>query len=448
MLFSGKDLTKLLIPLMIEQLLAVAVGMADVVMVAAVGEAAVSGVSLVDSISLLINQMLAALATGGAVVISQYLGNKKLGKACHASGQLMFVTMVVSCIIAAVALVFNRSLLGLIFGRVEADVMENAVTYFAITACSYPFLALYNSGAAVYRSVGNSKVSMYVSLVMNAINVAGNYTCVYILHWGVEGVAYPTLVSRMAAAVIMITLIRGKQNQVRVRKLRDLYPSPRMIRNILSVGIPSGLENSIFQVGKLTLQSLVSSLGTTALASYAVASNLVTLQYLATNAIGLGMITVVGRCVGAREYGQARHYARRLLLLNYGFSAVVCAVMVLGAGAIVGIYQLSPEAAAEAQRMITVHSFFMILHPISFTLPNALRASYDAKFTMVVSIFSMWMFRVLLAYWFVRTMNLGIMGVWYGMYVDWAFRALMFEMRFRGYEKRMGRIGAHEAFSS
>ena len=155
MLFSGKDLTKLLIPLMIEQLLAVAVGMADVVMVAAVGEAAVSGVSLVDSISLLINQMLAALATGGAVVISQYLGNKKLGKACHASGQLMFVTMVVSCIIAAVALVFNRSLLGLIFGRVEADVMENAVTYFAITACSYPFLALYNSGAAVYRSVGN-----------------------------------------------------------------------------------------------------------------------------------------------------------------------------------------------------------------------------------------------------------------------------------------------------
>lgn len=246
----------------------------------------------------------------------------------------------------------------------------------------------------------------------------------------------------------MIALIRGKQNQVRVRKLRDLYPSPRMIRNILSVGIPSGLENSIFQVGKLTLQSLVSSLGTTALASYAVASNLVTLQYLATNAIGLGMITVVGRCVGAREYGQARHYARRLLLLNYGFSAVVCTVMVLGARAIVGIYQLSPEAAAEAQRMITVHSFFMILHPISFTLPNALRASYDAKFTMVVSIFSMWMFRVLLAYWFVRTMNLGIMGVWYGMYVDWAFRALMFEIRFRGYEKRMGRIGAHEAFSS
>lgn len=437
MLFSRKDLTKLLIPLLIEQMLAVAVGMADVVMVAAVGEAAVSGVSLVDSISLLINQLLAALATGGAVVISQYLGNKKTGKACHAAGQLVFITTLVSAAIAAVALIFNRGLLGVIFGRVETEVMNNAVTYFAITACSYPFLALYNSCAAVYRSVGNSKISMYVSLIMNAINVVGNYTCVYILHWGVEGVAYPTLVSRIAAAVIMLMLIRGRNNQVRVRKVKDLYPSFRMIGNILSVGIPSGLENSIFQVGKLTLQSLVSSLGTTALASYAVASNLVTLEYLATTAIGLGMITVVGRCVGAREYEQAKYYTRRLVLLTYGFVIVISSIMVAGSRGIVGIYQLSPEAAAEAVRMITVHSLVMVLHPIAFCLPNALRASYDPKFTMAVSIFSMWAFRVLLAYWFVRGMNLGIMGVWYGMYVDWAFRALVFALRFHGYGKRM-----------
>ena len=439
MLFSRKDLTKLLIPLIIEQMLAVAVGMADVVMVAAVGEAAVSGVSLVDSISVLIIQLLSALATGGAVVISQYLGNKKVGKACHAAGQLVFVTTLVSAAIAAAALIFNRGLLGVIFGKVEADVMDNAVTYFAITSCSYPFLALYNSCAAVYRSVGNSKVSMYVSLIMNGINVIGNYTCVFLLHWGVEGVAYPTLVSRMAAAVIMLALIRGTGNQVRVRRVRDLYPSPRMIRNILSVGIPSGLENSIFQVGKLTLQSLVSSLGTTALASYAVASNLVTLEYLAGNAIGLGMITVVGRCVGAREYRQARYYTRRMLLLNYGFLLVICTVMVLGASGIVGIYQLSPAAAAEARQMITVHSFAMVIWPFAFALPNALRASYDPKFTMTVSIFSMWAFRVLLAYWFVKEMNMGIMGVWYGMYVDWIFRAVMFEVRFRGYEKRMER---------
>ncbi len=437
-MFSRKDLTKLLIPLIIEQTLAVAVGMADVVM-AAVGEAAVSGVSLVDSISLLINQLLAALATGGAVVISQYLGNKKVGKACHAAGQLVFITTLVSFVIAAVALIFNRHLLGTIFGQVETDVMNNAVTYFAITACSYPFLALYNSCAAVYRSVGNSKVSMYVSLIMNAINVVGNYTCVYILHWGVEGVAYPTLVSRMAAAAIMLALIKRKDNLVRVRRAKDLYPSFRLIGNILSVGIPSGLENSIFQVGKLTLQSLVSSLGTTALASYAVASNLVTLEYLGTTAIGLGMITVVGRCVGAKEYGQAKFYTRRLVLLTYGFLAVICTVMVLGAKEIVGVYQLSPEASAEAIRMITVHSAVMILHPIAFCLPNALRASYDPKFTMAVSIFSMWAFRVLLAYWFVREMNLGIMGVWYGMYVDWAFRALVFALRFHGYQKRMER---------
>lgn len=441
MLFSRKDLTKLLIPLIVEQLLAVAVGMADVVMVAAVGEDAVSGVSLVDSISVLVIQLLSALATGGAVVASQYLGKKRPAKACHAAGQLIMITTLASAVIAGTALAFNERLLGLIFGAVEPPVMENAVIYFGITAISYPFLALYNSCAAIFRSMGNSKVSMLVSLVMNGMNVAGNYLCVFILHWGVEGVAYPTLLSRMTAAGIMLVLVTRRGNVIRLRSRADLRPNRRMIGSILSVGIPSGLENSIFQVGKLTLQSLVSSLGTTALASYAVASNLVTLQYLPGNAIGLGMITVVGRCVGAGEYGQAKTYAKRLVLLNYAFLAVICTVMAAFGPGIIGMYQLSAPAAGEALRMMSAHAAAMVIWPIAFALPNTLRASFDAKFTMAVSVFSMWAFRVLLAYWFVKGLHLGIMGVWYGMFVDWAFRAVMFGGRFRGYGKKIrGRL--------
>ena len=435
-MFTKKDLVRLLAPLIVEQILAVLVGMVDVVMVAAVGEAAVSGVSLVDSINMLIIQMLAALATGGAVVSAQFVGRKDMDKACRAAAQLISVTTIASVGLMAFALITNRHLLGMVFGKVEEDVMENAAVYFAITAASYPFLALYNSCAALYRSMGNSKISMKVSIIMNLINVVGNALCIFVLHMGVEGAAYPTLVSRIVAAAIMLVLIRKPENSIHLQSFRDLRPNRRMIGNILSVGIPNGLENSIFQVGKLTLQSLVSSLGTTALASYAVASNVVTLQYLPGTAIGLGMITIVGQCVGAGETEQAKGYTKLLIKINYICLLVICTIMVLGDHQIISMYHLSPLAAEEARKMMTAHACAMIIWPLAFALPNALRASMDAKYTMLVSVASMWIFRVGLAYWFVKAMNLGIMGVWYGMFVDWGFRALLFGFRFASFGKR------------
>ena len=240
-MFSRKDMVRLFGPLLVEQLLAVLVGMADVVMVAAVGETAVSGVALVDSISVLVIQVLSAMATGGAVVCAQYIGKKRQDQACRAAGQLVLITAVLSLLIASAAFIGNRHLLRLIFGSVETEVMDNAATYFWFTAMSYPFLALYNSGAALFRSMGNSKVSMKVSLAMNAINVAGNALCVFGLRMGVEGVAIPTLLSRMFAAVVMVLLVRSPKNSIRVNRLSQLIPQPDMIKKILSVGIPSGL---------------------------------------------------------------------------------------------------------------------------------------------------------------------------------------------------------------
>ena len=271
-MFSRKDLFRLFAPLLVEQLLAVLVGMADVVMVAAVGETAVSGVALVDSISLLVIQVLSAMATGGAVVCSQYIGKKSPKQACRAAGQLVLITAALSLMIAAVAFIGNRHLLQLIFGAVEVSVMDNAQIYFWFTAMSYPFLALYNSGAALFRSMGNSRVCMKVSLAMNAINVVGNAWCVFGLHMGVEGVAIPTLVSRMFAAVVMVILVQNPENSICVTSFSQLIPKPDMIKKILAVGIPSGLENGMFQFGKIALQSLVSTLGTASIAGYAVAS--------------------------------------------------------------------------------------------------------------------------------------------------------------------------------
>ncbi len=436
-MFSRKDMIRLFGPLLVEQLLAVLVGMADVVMVAAVGETAVSGV---DSISVLVIQVLSAMATGGAVVCSQYIGKKKPDQACRAAGQLVLITAALSLLIAAVAFIGNRHLLRLIFGSVETAVMDNAQTYFWFTAMSYPFLALYNSGAALFRSMGNSKVSMKVSLAMNAINVTGNALCVFGLHMGVEGVAIPTLVSRMFAAVVMVILVRNPKNSIRVDHLGQMIPQPDMIRNILAVGIPSGLENGMFQFGKIALQSLVSTLGTASIAGYAVATNLVTFQYLPGVALGLGLITIVGQCVGAGEPEQAKFYTRKVIAVNYGLLLVICTCMAVFRSRVLGIYNLSPEASVLAQKLLLAHSCGMVLWPLAFALPNTLRAGLDAKFTMMVSVFSMWVFRIGLGYVFVKGLHMSVLGIWYAMFVDWIFRLVVFVWRFQGFSARVRQV--------
>ena len=419
-MFSRKQMIKLLAPLIVEQIMAVLVGMVDVVMVAAVGESAVSGVSLVDSISVLIIQIMGALATGGAVISAQYLGKEQPRDARKAAGQLILVTMLVSVIIAGTALVGGPQLLGGIFGKVEQDVMDNAQTYFWITALSYPFIGLYNACAALFRSMGNSKVSMMTSFVMNMINIIGNAICVFGLKMGVAGVAWPTLISRVTAAFMMFVLIQSRNNSIRLNSWKFLIPDRHMIKNILSIGIPNGLENGMFQFGKIFLQSLVSSLGTVSIASFAVASN------LPGNAIGLGLVTIVGQCVGAGRLKEARNDTKSLILVVYGILAVFSTAMVIWSGPLVGIYHLSPQAALMARELLLIHSIAMIIWPLAFIIPHALRASLDAKFTMAVSVFSMWVFRI------------GFAGVWYGMFIDWIFRALMFSGRFKGFEKRAG----------
>lgn len=440
-MFSRKQLIKLLAPLIIEQIMTVLVGMVDVVMVAAVGEAAVSGVSLVDSISILIIQIMGAMATGGAVVCSQYLGKEDSKEAGRAAGQLVLVTLLMALTVTVVALVGNRHLLRGIFGAVEQSVMDNAQTYFWITALSYPFLGLYNACAALFRSMGNSKVSMFTSLAMNGINIIGNAICVFGLKMGVAGVALPTLISRVIAAAMMMVLIQNRHNTIRLNSLKVLIPDIRLIKSILSIGIPGGLESGMFQFGKIFLQSLVSSLGTASIASYAVACNLVTVLYLPGNALGLGLITIVGQCVGAGRIGEAKQYSKALIAVNYGILAVVSTAMFVGSSQLVAIYNLSPQAAVMAKEMIMAHSAAMIIWPLAFTIPHSLRASLDARFTMTISVFSMWVFRIGFAYLFVYIFQTGVIGVWYGMFIDWIFRAAVFVWRFWGFEKRAASVG-------
>lgn len=430
--FNQQALKKLIIPLIIEQFLSAMVGMADIMMVSSAGEAAVSSVALVDLINVLIIHVFAALATGGAVVCAQSIGAEHLERANRAANQLMYIVTAASLLIMALSLALCRPLLGLLFGQVEPTVMEGAVTYFIISALSYPFIALYNGCAALLRSMGNSRASMYVSAWMNGQNVAGNAIFVFLLHRGVDGVALSSLLSRMAAAAIMLVLLHSRRNPVRVSGLLKFRFDPPMMGRILRIGVPNGLENCFFQLGRVLLVSLISTFGTAQTAANAVANNIDNFGVIPGSAMGLALITVIGQCVGAEAWDQVRAYTVKLVKLTYLFTWLLNGVLLLGLPLILRLYSLTPETQWYAAVLIFIHNgCAMLLWPLSFTMPNALRAAGDVKVPMLISVCSMVIVRLGFSYVLGVHFGLGVIGVWIAMVGDWIVRTLFFVLRAR-----------------
>lgn len=426
-LFDNKALFALIAPLLVEQFLAVLVGLADSIMVASVGEAAVSGVSLVDSVMVLMINIFSALATGGAVVAGQYIGQKRTENAHKAANQLVWFVGFSSLVVTAIVYAGQNFILHRVFGTIEPDVMENARIYLLIVAASIPFIALYNAGASIFRVMGNSKVSMKVSIIMNIINVTGNATLIYGFHRGTEGVAIPTLVSRVVACIMILVLLAKEKGDLYLEKTIHFRPDKGMIKRILSVGIPNSLENSMFQLGKLIVLSLVSTFGTYAIAANAVGNAVAMFQMLPGTTMTLAMPTVISQSVGARDYEQARYYTKKLLAITYCGLAVIGGVIYLLLPVILKAYNLSPEAAEAARQILIFHGVSgVLIWPLSFVLPNVFRASGDARFCMVVSIFSMWTFRIVCSYVIGKYMDVGVLGVWIAMVIDWAFRTVVF----------------------
>lgn len=427
---------------MIQQLLAVTIGMADSMMVSQVGEAAVSGVSLVNSLDILLILAFSALATGGSIVTSQFLGEKNPDLAKASAKQLLYVATGVATTIMTIALLFKNPLLHTLFGNVEADVMGHAKSYFFYVALSFPFLAIYDSGAALFRAMGNSMVSMSTSVFMNILNLIGNAVMIFGFNLGAAGAAIATLISRVVGASLMLYLIHNKNNPIYVENILRFKPNLKIIKSILRIGIPNGIENAMFQFGKLLTQSLISAMGTAAIAANAVAHTMAMFQYMPGNAIGLTTITVIGRCIGAGEKEQAKKYSRILLGITYLSLWIIILLTFIFAPYIIKIYNLSPTAAETAHKLITYHALCAaVIWPTSFTLPNTLRASSDVKFPLFISALSMWAFRVALSYLLalesltlfgitVPCAGLGVLGVWIAMTADWLFRAIMFLIRY------------------
>lgn len=433
MMFKNRQLVALMWPLLLEQLLAITVGLADSLMVATVGDAAISAVSLVDSISNLMIYIFSAMATGGAAVAGQYIGQRQKEDACNAGQQLIALLGAVSIFFVALLYLFRTQILTVMFGHIEPDVMAATNTYYLYVMASIPGIALYNGGAALFRTMSRSGVSLKVSLLMNGINVAGNAILIFGLGFDVAGVAIPTLVSRTVAAVVIVWLLFNEKLELHLSDIRAFRFEKRVMRNIFRIAIPSGVENGMFHFGRLILFSLISTFGTASITANAIGNTMGNFHVFAGQAICMGLTTVVSQCVGAGAYDRARYYMKKLTVATYAVMAFINITLILCIPLILRVYDVAPEAAVLAREVMLIHGGSAILLWLpSFMIPYFLRAAGDATYTMVVSMLTMWLVRVLGAYVIGRYLGYGVVGVWFAHAIlDWATRSVIFYARYR-----------------
>lgn len=432
-LFSGRDLLQLVVPLMLELSLTLLVGMIDSVMVAGAGEAAVSAISLVDTVMQLLIYLCAALGTGGAIVAGQYLGSGDRKLACAGARQLLLFAVLFSLAATAALLAGKALLLDYFFAQITPQVRSYADIYLTVTTFSVPAIAVYEAAAAIFRAAGNAKVTMYGALLMNAVNIAGNALFIYGLRMTTDGAALATVLARFAAAVLLLYLLTDERGLLFVSFRDKWHLQKDMLRKILSVGIPNAVENGMFQLGKILTLGMVAAFGTQAIAANAVTAHLSSIQVIPGLAISLAITTVVARCAGKQNYAQAKYYNRLLLFATYGALFLMGWGIYFALPLLLPLYNLSPQAAALAQQMLLIHTLGAVLiWPLAFDLPASMRAAGDVRFPMLVSVISMWALRIGAAWLLTTYTNTGASGVWLAMLGDWLLRAAVFAHRWHG----------------
>lgn len=431
LIFQPKALVALLTPIIIEQLLNSLMGMTDTMMVSNVGKEVLSAVSLVDSINNLVIQLFSAMATGATILCSQYIGSKNYEGGNRAARQVVLTVLVISLSLTVLGLGLRKPLLSLIFGQIEPDVMGYAQVYFFVTALSYPFVALFNAGSALFRASGNSRYPMRISVISNGMNIAGNAILIFGFGMGALGAALSTLVSRIFCTVVVFAALRKPRQCIVVDGYFYIRPQWNLIAAILAIGIPSGVENSMFQFGKLAIQSTVSTMGTTAISAQAMTNILESVNGIFGIGVGIGLMTVVGQCIGAGRPDQARYYILRLTAVAEVGLTVSCLLVYAAAPLVTRLAGMDAESAALCLRMVGA---ITVVKPLTWTLSfvpvYGMRGAGDVKFSMLVSSATMWCMRVALCIYLVRTFQMGPMAVWYGMFADWTLRGIIFSLRF------------------
>lgn len=430
-MFDSRTLFWLLIPIIVEQFLNSLMGMVDTMMVSTVGSEAISAVSLVDSINNLVIQIFSAMASGATIVCSQYIGSGNKKESNRAAGQVVFTVFISSFSIMVFCMLGGERLLRLLFGTVEDSVMKNALVYFMITAISYPFLALFSAGAAFYRASGNARFPAKVSVVSNIINVMGNALFLYGFQWGVAGAAFATLLARVFCTAVIFYCLRKPGQTIVVRDYLKIRPDMALILAIMAIGVPAGIENGMFQFGKLAVQSTVSTMGTIAMSAQAMTNILENVNGIFGNSVGIGLMTVVGQCIGADKKEEAKYYIVKLMVIAGVGTLVSCLLVLAITKPVTWLAGMEPAAAQMCFELVIAMT---VIKPFiwvgAFGLPYGLRAAGDVKFSMIASVSIMWGCRVALGIFLVKVFQLGLTGVWIGMFVDWIVRAIIFTTRF------------------
>lgn len=431
-IFSNQQLKNLIIPILIEQLLMLVVGLVDTLMVSYAGEAAISGVSLVNQINAVFLSVFVALAAGGAVVISQYIGRREKRNAVLSASQLIMLSLLISIVVAILILAFDEPLLRLLFGRVEADVMAACLVYLFITTLSLPAIAVYNACSSILRSMSDTKTTMRVSVIMNILNVIGNYLGIFVFHAGVAGVAIPSLVSRMVATFILL-YVCGKKDRAVFYQIADIFKyDVAMVKRIIYIAVPNGVEQGILNLSKVALSSIIAIFGTVQIAAYGIGQSFWSVSALFSLSMGPAFITVIGQCIGANDYQAADYYFKKLsriayvgcFIWNAGFTAMIPLILKL--------YSLSPETSRLVIILCLIHNFFnFLMHPSAFALSSGLRAAGDVKYAMYVSILATFVVRVVFSIILGIWLQWGAIGVTFAMCFDWIFRAVFIELRYR-----------------
>lgn len=440
-LFSNKDIKNLVVPLFWEQLFVMLVGLSDTFMVSYAGETAVSGVSLVNMFNTIFIYLFTALASGGAVVVSQYIGSRNKEGVETAAGQLLMTSGIFSIVIAVFCIVCKDQLLMMLFGKVEPEVMEACVTYLVISAYSFPALAVYNTGAALYRSMGKASAIMYISVIANVINIAGNAVGIFVFHGGVAGVAWPSLLSRVFSAVVITVLCVQKKNEVSYRRQKVFHYDGQMIKRILKIAVPNGIENGLFQLIKVALSSITALFGTVQIAANGVAQSFWSMAALMGVAIGPAFITIIGQCMGAGEREEAEYYFRKLLKITFAASVIWNILVFAVTPFFLRFFALSEEGKHLVLLLVLIHNIFnAVLYPAAGALPNGLRAAGDVRYNMYVTILSTIFCRLVLSVVLGIWLNLGVIGIAFAMCADWAVRAMFFYRRYRSGKWKTFRI--------
>lgn len=431
-LFSNKDLVKIIVPLFLEQLLVVLVGVLDTLIISYAEESAVAGVSLVNQFNTIFIYLFTALASGGAVVISQYIGSKLYKEAGKASSQLLMFSTLLSILIMVAVLAGNTWMLRALFGQVDPEVMEACICYLRISAYSYPALAVYNAGATIYRSMGKTDTTMYISVLSNIINVVGNCIGVFVMKAGVAGVAWPSFIARVFSAVVITVLCFSKKREIFYRFQYIFTWDKELLHRILGIAVPNGIENGVFQLVKVALSSVVALFGTYQIAAYGVAQSVWSLAALSGVAMGPVFITVIGQCMGKNDTEEAQRYFTKLLRITVLLSAVWNVCILLCTPMFLRFYALDFKTKELVFWLVVLHNTFnTIAFPFSGALGNGLRAAGDVKYTMAAAIFTTVFVRFVFSYIFAIGFNLGVVGIALAMCMDWVARGMIQYIRLK-----------------